>query len=36
MGYSVPAGVAAKLVHPDRLVVSCVGDGGFVMTGQEV
>ena len=36
MGYSVPAGVAAKLVHPERLVVSCVGDGGFVMTGQEV
>ncbi len=36
MGYSVPAGVAAKLVHPERVVVSCVGDGGFVMTGQEV
>lgn len=36
MGYSVPAGVAAKLRHPDRLVVSCVGDGSFGMTGQEL
>src|SRR5437763_448846 len=36
MGYGVPAAVAAKLVHPDRLVVGCVGDGGFMMTGQEL
>jgi acetolactate synthase I/II/III large subunit len=36
MGYSVPAAVAAKLVHPDRIVVSFVGDGGFQMTGQEL
>ncbi|MBB6307453.1 thiamine pyrophosphate-binding protein [Xanthobacter tagetidis] len=36
MGYSVPAGVAAALVHPDRVVVSCVGDGGFMMSGQEI
>lgn len=36
MGYSVPAAVAAKIVHPDRLVVSFVGDGGFQMTGQEL
>jgi acetolactate synthase-1/2/3 large subunit len=36
MGYSVPAGVAAKLVHPERVVVACVGDGGFMMSGQEV
>jgi acetolactate synthase-1/2/3 large subunit len=36
MGYGVPAAVAAKLVHPDRLVVGCVGDGGFLMTGQEL
>src|SRR3546814_8971333 len=27
MGYGVPAGVAAKLVHPDRVVVSVNGDG---------
>jgi acetolactate synthase-1/2/3 large subunit len=36
MGYGVPAAVAAKLVHPDRIVVGFVGDGGFMMTGQEL
>ena len=36
MGYSVPAAVAASLVHPDRLVIGCVGDGGFVMSGLEI
>ncbi len=36
MGYSVPAAVAASLVHKDRLVIGCVGDGGFMMSGQEV
>ncbi|MCW9003263.1 MAG: thiamine pyrophosphate-binding protein [Rhodospirillales bacterium] len=36
MGYGVPAAVAAKLRHPERLVVCCVGDGGFMMTGNEV
>jgi acetolactate synthase-1/2/3 large subunit len=36
MGYGVPAAVAAKLVHPDRLVVGFCGDGGFLMTGQEL
>jgi acetolactate synthase I/II/III large subunit len=36
MGPGVPAAVAAKLAHPDRLVVAHVGDGGFLMTGQEM
>ncbi len=36
MGYSVPAGVAVKIAEPQRTVVSCVGDGGFLMTGQEL
>lgn len=36
MGYGVPAGVAAKLVHPDRTVVSVSGDGCFLMNGQEI
>ena len=36
MGYSVPAAVGAKIVFPDRMVVSMVGDGGFMMTGQEI
>jgi acetolactate synthase I/II/III large subunit len=36
MGYSVPAGVGAKVAFPERMVVSMVGDGGFMMTGQEI
>jgi acetolactate synthase-1/2/3 large subunit len=36
MGYGVPAGVAAKLVHPERPVVSINGDGDFLMNGQEL
>ncbi len=36
MGYGVPAAVAAKLVHPDRIVVALAGDGDFLMTGQEL
>lgn len=36
MGYSVPAAVAASLAHPGRLVLSMVGDGGFMMSGQEL
>ncbi|HTX00287.1 MAG TPA: thiamine pyrophosphate-dependent enzyme [Acidimicrobiales bacterium] len=36
MGYAVPAGVAAALVRPERSVVAVAGDGGYLMTGQEV
>jgi len=36
MGYGVPAGVAAKLVHPDRPVIAFAGDGDFLMNGQEL
>ena len=36
MGYGVPAGVAAKLVHPDRPVIAFAGDGDFMMNGQEL
>ncbi|HEX6319435.1 MAG TPA: thiamine pyrophosphate-binding protein [Burkholderiales bacterium] len=36
MGYSVPAGIAAKIVHPGRPVVSFVGDGGFAMVQGEL
>ena len=36
MGYGVPAAVAAKLVHPERIVVCVAGDGDFSMTGQEL
>jgi acetolactate synthase-1/2/3 large subunit len=36
MGYSVPAAVGAKIAFPGRMVVGMVGDGGFMMTGQEI
>ncbi len=36
MGYSVPAAVGANIAFPERMVVSLVGDGGFLMTGQEI
>ena len=36
MGFAVPAAVAAKLVHPDRHVVTVNGDGGFLMNCQEL
>jgi acetolactate synthase-1/2/3 large subunit len=36
MGYAVPAAVGAKITFPDRMVVAMVGDGGFMMTGQEI
>ncbi|MFH1603720.1 MAG: thiamine pyrophosphate-binding protein [Pseudomonadota bacterium] len=36
MGYGVPSAVAAKLVHPERAVVSFSGDGCFLMNGQEI
>jgi acetolactate synthase-1/2/3 large subunit len=36
MGYGVPAAIGAKITHPDRQVIAMVGDGGFLMTGQEI
>jgi acetolactate synthase-1/2/3 large subunit len=36
MGYGVPAAVTARLVHPDRPAIAFVGDGGMLMTGQEI
>ena len=36
MGYGVPGAVAASLRHPERQVVCFVGDGGFLMTGNEL
>ena len=36
MGYGVPAAVAAKVLHPERVVVAMAGDGDFLMTGQEL
>jgi acetolactate synthase-1/2/3 large subunit len=36
MGYGVPAAVAAALREPGRQVICMVGDGGFLMTGNEL
>jgi acetolactate synthase-1/2/3 large subunit len=36
MGFGIPAAIAAKLACPDRQVVACVGDGGYLMTVGEI
>ncbi|MBE0614449.1 MAG: thiamine pyrophosphate-binding protein [Burkholderiales bacterium] len=36
MGYGVPSAIAAKIVHPERTVISWNGDGCFLMCGQEL
>ncbi|MGO4395118.1 thiamine pyrophosphate-dependent enzyme [Variovorax sp. M-6] len=36
MGMAVPGALAAALRHPDRQVVAFCGDGGFLMTGNEL
>jgi acetolactate synthase-1/2/3 large subunit len=36
MGIALPTGIAAKLVYPDRNVVTVSGDGGFLMNMQEL
>lgn len=36
MGYSVPSGIAAKITHPERTVITFAGDGEFMMNGQEL
>lgn len=36
MGYSVPSGVAAKLIAPERCVITFAGDGEYMMNGQEL
>ncbi|MFC7392782.1 thiamine pyrophosphate-dependent enzyme [Scopulibacillus cellulosilyticus] len=36
MGYGMPAALGAKLADPERHVVSFSGDGGFMMTIQEL
>lgn len=36
MGYGLPAAIGAKLATPEKTVVSLSGDGGFMMTCQEL
>jgi acetolactate synthase-1/2/3 large subunit len=36
MSYAIPGAMAAKLLYPDRAVLSTIGDGGFGMTLAEL
>jgi len=36
MGYAVPGAIGARLAWPARTVIAFVGDGSFMMTGQEL
>jgi len=36
MGYGVPSAISASLVEPKRVVIGMMGDGGFMMSGQEL
>jgi acetolactate synthase-1/2/3 large subunit len=36
MGYGTPAAIASQLRYPHRQVVCIAGDGGFLMTGNEI
>jgi acetolactate synthase-1/2/3 large subunit len=36
MGYAVPGAIGARLARPGVPVVALVGDGGFMMSGQEL
>lgn len=36
MGYGLPSAIGAKLAHPNRPVIAFAGDGGTMMTVQEL
>ncbi|HII70309.1 TPA: acetolactate synthase large subunit [Methanopyrus kandleri] len=36
MGFGLPAALGAKVAAPEKTVVAVVGDGGFLMTAQEL
>ena len=36
MGAGLPSAIAAKLINPDKKVISVSGDGGFMMNSQEL
>lgn len=36
MGYGLPAAIGAKIANPEKTVVALAGDGGFMMTVQEL
>ncbi len=36
MGYAMPGAIGAALARPEAEIIGFVGDGGFLMTGQEL
>jgi acetolactate synthase I/II/III large subunit len=36
MGAGLPSAICAKLINPDKKVISVCGDGGFMMNSQEL
>ena len=36
MGFALPGAIAASLVFPDKKILAAVGDGGFMMSFQEL
>ncbi|CAA6823245.1 MAG: Acetolactate synthase large subunit (EC [uncultured Sulfurovum sp.] len=36
MGAGLPSAMAAKIVHPEKKVITVCGDGGFMMNSQEL
>jgi acetolactate synthase-1/2/3 large subunit len=36
MAWALPGAIGAKIAHPDRQVVVCIGDGDFGMNAQEI
>jgi len=36
MGAGLPSAIAAKLVYPEKMILSICGDGGFMMNSQEI
>jgi acetolactate synthase-1/2/3 large subunit len=36
MGFGLPAAIGAKVAAPEKTVIAVVGDGGFLMTAQEL
>lgn len=36
MGAGLPSAIAAKLINPDKKVLAVVGDGGLMMSSQEI
>lgn len=36
MGIGLPGAISAKLVHPERRILTITGDGGFMMNSQEL